>query len=430
MAFKTIKELCNVTKGTTGISKAIPGDYPLVVTSEERKSHNEYQFDAKAVIVPLVSSTGHGHASLKRIHYQEGKFALGSILCAIIPKSESNLLAEFLYHYLNLNKERELVSRMKGMANVTLSIKEIEKINIPILSIEKQEDFIRYYSRIESHSVSISTSITDHLNLIKDLRQAFLREAMQGELVSNETSDGKTGADLLAEIQAEKARLVKEKKIKKPKPLAPITEEEIPFEIPENWVWCRLGEVSDITRGKGPKYSQEGEPLMLNQKCVRWFRIDTQFAKMIDVGWYNSLDDLYKLSHHDILVNSTGEGTIGRAGIVDEASVGYAYDSHTLKVSSFINQRFICSFVNSQFGQNQVEELKGAKSTKQTELGATNLNNFYIPLPPLEIQERIVSKLDELMSFCDRLEEQVKQSGKTNDLLLQQVLREALNPSM
>ena len=66
-----IKDICHVIKGETGITKAIPGDYPMVTLAEERKTHNEFQFDCKAVIIPLVSSTGHGHASMKRIHFHE-----------------------------------------------------------------------------------------------------------------------------------------------------------------------------------------------------------------------------------------------------------------------------------------------------------------------------------------------------------------------
>ncbi|MFM8744683.1 MAG: restriction endonuclease subunit S, partial [Cytophagales bacterium] len=117
MKFLRLGDICTVEKGTTGINKAIPGKYPLVVTSEERKSHSNFQFDDEAVIIPLVSSTGHGHKSLKRIHFQTGKFALGTILCAVIPKDKTQLSAEYLYRYLDLNKERELVSRMRGMAN-------------------------------------------------------------------------------------------------------------------------------------------------------------------------------------------------------------------------------------------------------------------------------------------------------------------------
>ena len=108
MSWRKVKlgEVCLIEKGNIGILKAIPGEFPLVVTSEERKTHNEFQFDGEAVIIPLVSGTGHGHASIKRIHFQTGKFAVGSILCAVIPKDKSILSAEFLYRYLDLKKEK------------------------------------------------------------------------------------------------------------------------------------------------------------------------------------------------------------------------------------------------------------------------------------------------------------------------------------
>lgn len=128
-----------------------------------------------------------------------------------------------------------------------------EQIEIPDLSLSEQLNFLQIQNEIQS--IGLNKEITHQLDLIKNLRQAFLREAMQGLLVSNETSDNKTGADLLAEIQAEKAQLVKEKKIKKPKPLAPITEDEIPFDIPENWCFIKLGLLSEI----GPQ--SKGESL-------------------------------------------------------------------------------------------------------------------------------------------------------------------------
>jgi len=204
-----------------------------VVTAEDRKSHNEYQFDDEAVIIPLVSGTGHGHASIKRLHFQSGKFALGSILCAVIPKNKSVLNAEYLFRFLNLNKERELVDRMKGMANVTLPIKEIAKIEIPLPSLEKQIEFIEKYALLETDSEDISSELTHQLDLIKQMRQAFLREAMQGKLVNN-TNAKETGQQLLTKIKAEKAKLIAEKKLKKEKELSPLAEDEIPFEIPKH----------------------------------------------------------------------------------------------------------------------------------------------------------------------------------------------------
>ena len=71
-----LKDICNFEKGTTGLMKAIPGEYPLVTTGANRRTCESYQFDTKAVCIPLVSSTGHGHASLNNIHYQEGRFCV------------------------------------------------------------------------------------------------------------------------------------------------------------------------------------------------------------------------------------------------------------------------------------------------------------------------------------------------------------------
>jgi len=268
----TLGELCSIEKGQVGITKAISGKYPLVVTSEERKSHNEFHFEGEAVIIPLVSSTGHGHKSLKRIHYQKGKFAVGNILCAVIPKDSNILNAEYLYRFLDLNREKELVSRMRGMANVSLPIKEIAKIEIPLPPLELQLSFINEYQELEASSNFISAELTHQLSLVKQLRQAFLRAAMQGKIVAQDPKDEPAHV-LLEKIKAEKEKLIKEKKIKKQKPLTQIKEEEIPFEIPESWVWCRLGEFSEIKRGKGPKYSENGVFKMLNQKMRdRWFK--------------------------------------------------------------------------------------------------------------------------------------------------------------
>lgn len=133
-------DLCKIVKGETPIKQAIPGRYPLVVTAAERASHETFQFDCRAVIVPLVSSTGHGHASIKRINYQEGKFALGSILCAVIPNDEKRLNAKFLHVYFSYFKDQLIVPLMKGSANVSLSIGTLAdlKIIVPPMDVQKR----------------------------------------------------------------------------------------------------------------------------------------------------------------------------------------------------------------------------------------------------------------------------------------------------
>lgn len=298
------------------------------------------------------------------------------------------------------------------------------EINLP--SLDEQKEAIAYINNLKLTGNSISTEITHQLDLIKNLRQAFLREAMQGLLVSNETSDNKTGADLLAEIQAEKAQLVKEKKIKKPKPLAPITEDEIPFDIPENWTWCRVDDVSiKIGSGSTPKgsnYSKEGFPFFRSQN------IKNEGLVFDDIKFIS--DEVQKqmigtqVLANDLLLNITG-GSLGRCALVPNDFEEGNVSQHVCIIRGVkVLPKFYHFLVLSPYFQTLI--FSSTTGAGREGLPKYNLELFAIPLPPLEIQERIVAKLDELMHYCDALEEQVKQSQQTNELLLQQVLREAL----
>lgn len=162
--------------------KAIPGPYPMVTLAEQRTSHTEYQFDTKAVIVPLISSTGHGHASMKRVHYQEGKFALGSILCAVIPNDETELNARFLYNYLSFFRETLLVPLMRGAANVSLSIKSISGVTIPLPPLDEQVAINELVDNYSQETKTLQLELQTQQKLLSQLRQAILQEAVQGKL--------------------------------------------------------------------------------------------------------------------------------------------------------------------------------------------------------------------------------------------------------
>ena len=115
-----LKDICHFEKGATGLAKAIPGDYPLVATGVKQRSSDNFQFDTRAVCIPLISSMGHGHASLKNVHYQERKFALETILVALTAKNDDMLDIQYLNLYLSELKNQILVPLMNGAANVTL----------------------------------------------------------------------------------------------------------------------------------------------------------------------------------------------------------------------------------------------------------------------------------------------------------------------
>ncbi len=173
-----IGEICDVIKGKTGIKKAQPGRYPLVTTSDTRGSHNSYQFDCEAVCIPLVSSTGHGHASLKRVHYQNGKFALGTILAAVVSNDETVLSTKFLYYYLNHFKDELIVPLMKGMANVSLSVEKIKTISISLPTLKEQQKLVLLMELCKKlqDTLAKSSDTTEYL-MRSALADAFLNSA-------------------------------------------------------------------------------------------------------------------------------------------------------------------------------------------------------------------------------------------------------------
>ncbi len=147
-----IGDVCTITKGKTPIQKANPGDYPLVVTTTERKSCDNYQFDTSAVCIPLVSSRGHGVASLNHVYYQNGKFALGNILCALETNDDKKLSVKYLYYYLEKTKDYTLVPLMKGGANVSLHMDDILKVKINLPTIDKQIEIIKQFDTFDRMS--------------------------------------------------------------------------------------------------------------------------------------------------------------------------------------------------------------------------------------------------------------------------------------
>jgi len=423
---KTIGELCLIEKGKIGIQKATPGEFPLVVTAEERLSHNEYHFEGNAVVIPLVSSTGHGHRSLKRIHFQSGKFAVGNILCVVMPNDENILRADYLYRFLDLNREKELVGRMRGMANVTLPMKEIALIEIPVPPIEAQIEFVEQYSTLEEKSNDLSGELSHQLDLVKQLRQAFLREAMQGKLVPQNPID-EPASVLLEKIKAEKERLIKEKKIKKQKPLSPITEEEIPFEIPDNWVWCRLG---------APIYYADNLDIQKNlrpSELINYVDIDAidnqeyciREAKQKRVEELSSR--ARRVLKSGFIVYSTVRPYLKNIAIIEDelpnmiGSTGFNVFKPIQLETKFLFYFLLNPDLNAEYERMMI----GFNSPSITN---TQFANTLLPIPPLSEQQRIVSKLDELMAYCDELEASIKESQQQNELLLQQVLREALEP--
>ena len=151
----------------------------------------------------------------------------------------------------------------------------------------------------------------------QELKNSILQLAIQGKLVEQRLEEG-TAEELFEQIQKEKQRLIAEKKIKKEKSLPELTDDEKPFDIPESWKWCRLDDivVKTIKRGKSPTYTAKSNTLVFAQKCnTKAGYIDLSLARCLDETKLSKYPEEEFMINNDIVLNSTGNGTLGRVGI-------------------------------------------------------------------------------------------------------------------
>jgi type I restriction enzyme S subunit len=312
------------------------------------------------------------------------------------------------------------------MANVSLPLKEIAQVEIPLPALKEQIEFVEQYENLEDKSDLLVIELTHQLTLVKKLRQQLLQDAVQGKLVKQNPKD-EPASELLKKIKAEKEKLITEKKIKKQKELPPIKPEEIPFDIPENWVWCRLGEIGKITGG--------GTPSMGNDE---YWNGDIPWVSPKDMWTEFVSDTEMKVTQKGIKESSANlipKGSlliVGRSGILKRKLpvainiVECTVNQDMKVIIPYILQmnRFI-QFVLRGLEANVLREFVKFGMTVHS-LKYDEFSQMPIPVPPLSEQNRIVQKLDELMQSCNNLEVSIQQSAAQNEKLLQQVLREAL----
>ena len=249
----------------------------------------------------------------------------------------------------------------------------------------------------------------------KKLRQKILDLAIHGKLVPQNPND-EPASVLLERIRTEKERLVKEGKIKKSKASKTSDTphyEQVPFEVPSSWVWCSLEDVCIfLSRGKSPKYSEDDKTYpVFAQKCnLKDGGISLEQARFLDPSTVSKWDDIYKLQTGDVLVNSTGTGTVGRTRLFDAACLGnYPFvvpDSHVsvIRTSSQINSKFVFAYISSKFIQQYLED-NLAGSTNQKELYIGVLSTLQVPIPSYSEQERIVTEIERWFALIDQIEQ-------------------------
>lgn len=356
----------------------------------------------------------------------------------------------YLIHWLNYVNLNQYANTS---AQPVISLKRISTINIPSISLEQQEKISEILNQIE-HGKEI-TFIEDHwgihtkiklvenielfvkesesqtLNLIK-LRQAILQEAIEGKLTvdwrkENHFRKGDPDFDaeaLLEKIQAEKEKLIKKGKIKKQKPLAPIKAEEVPFELPEGWVWTRLGEVcSKITDGThhSPVNTDQGEYKYVTAKNIKYDGIDLSNISYVTEAVHNEIYSRCNVEYGDVLYIKDGATT----GIVtiNNLSEQFSMLSSVALLKPLILNFYLALSMRSPFFYEETRaQMYGVAITRVT---LEKIINALVPLPPLAEQQAIVDRVEKLLSMVDELEKQVSERKEQSEQLMQAVLREA-----
>ncbi len=332
----------------------------------------------------------------------------------------------------------ELQNQVKGGIKTEIKPKHLLPLKARIPELAEQQKINQYFDAIDNEVTDLSNEVNTQSSYITKLRQAILQEAIEGKLTAdwrkeNPARKGDPDFDaeaLLEKIQAEKEKLIKKGKIKKQKPLAPIKAEEVPFELPEGWVWTRLGEVTElITKGSSPNwqgvpYVEKGKGIrFITSKNVGFYKIDFTDETFVDER-FNQIEPRSVLKNGDILTNIVG-ASIGRTAIYDlddNANINQAVCilRYTHK---YVIKLFFLHWMNSPIVINKMHEDEFAPG--RANLSMLNVASFLFALPPLAEQQAIVDRVEKLLSMVDELEKQVSERKEQSEQLMQAVLREA-----
>lgn len=265
---------------------------------------------------------------------------------------------------------------------------------------------------------------------IKKLRETVLQLAVQGKLTADWRTKNKNfepASELLKRIQREKAQLIKDKKIKKESPLPAITKEEIPYELPEGWVWCKLQDIVNVGTGSTPATSNTsyygGEiPWYTSSATNNLFALESE--KLITEKALKETN-CKVFPKGTLIIAMYGQGkTRGQIselvipGATNQAIAAMVFYETSLNTKDYIKYFF----------RKIYEEIRLlAEGGAQPNLNVGKIKNTIIPIPPIEEQKAIVEKVNALMGLCDVLEQEVQQSQEQSEQLMQSCLREVFD---
>ncbi|WP_310440819.1 restriction endonuclease subunit S [Sulfuricurvum sp.] len=375
----------------------------------------QYQVIKKDQLMWCKVDTKNGAFGLTK---EEHIGSLASTNMALANIDTSKILPNFLETLFQVSSFHEHITKYSsGSTNRKYLTPQqlFELIEIPDFSLEEQKKFIQ---RVESIRKSgLAEEIEIQLNLVSKLRQAILQEAIEGKLTAQwrkEIPDVEPVSKLLEKIRAEKERL-----IKKEKPLPKVNEDEIPFDVPDNWEWIRLGDIGETNIGltySPLDISDDGLPVLRSNNIKNG---QINYHDLVYVK--TKVNEKKMLNKGDILIcaRNGSKHLVGKSALIMEDGMSFGAFMTTFR-SPFYN--YVYLFLQSNIFRNQFDD---EKSTGINQLTQEVLRNIILPFPSENEQSNIVQRVNSLFDICDELEQQIKDSKANTEMLMQAVLKEA-----
>lgn len=340
------------------------------------------------------------------VKYIDFDFVVGADGVKIFEPILNVLFVKFLKYVLEFYS-----TGLENVGGYTRHYKYIKDKAIPLPPLEEQHRIVAKIEEllplVDRYAASYEKLEQFNAKFLEDMKKSILQYAIQGKLVEQRPEEG-SAEELYKAIQGEKQKLIKEGKIKKEKPLAEITEEEIPFDIPESWRWVRFAEFGSYKKGPFGSALTKSMFVPKGKDTIKVYEQKNAIQKDATLGEYYITKEYYEKSMTGFEVHSgdvivSCAGTIGETFIMpDNIEKGIINQAlMRMQLMPSVYKPYFLLFFDVVLKKNAIKSSKGSAIKNIPPFD--ELKAYLVPLPPLAEQHRIVAKIEELLPYCDRL---------------------------
>lgn len=355
---------------------------------------------SSAKLMPKGTIVYSSRAPIGYIAIADNKISTNQGFKSLVPAIED---INMYFYYCLISRTNEIQSRASGTTFKEISGTEFAKTVVPLPPLEEQKRIVAKIEElmpfIERHGDAYEEVTELNKKFPLEMEKSILQYAIQGKLVKQKEEEG-TAEELYHQIQEEKQKLIDEGTIKKQKKLPEITEEEIPFDIPDTWKWVRLDQIGQTNIGLTykPKDVSDNGTIVLRSGNIQNGVLD--YKDIVKVSSDVPVNKMCEIGDILICARNGSKRLVGKAAIIDKE--GMSFGAFMTKYRSLsLSNEYLLYVINSPYFRSTM--LPDAGTTTINQITQGRLRNLPIPLPPLEEQRRIVVKIEELLDYTKKL---------------------------